>query len=150
MRSWRLFVALAAVVGLAYMAVLTGCSPAAKLVGTWEVDIPAAQEKLKGDPLALVAGPILSGLKLNLTFQGDGNCTVDGTFLGQSKTVKGSWRFVKEEGTTLLLMVKLENEASEREMKVVFVDNDHIEAIPPTGISPVGPALTFPFVRKKP
>lgn len=150
MRSWRLIVALMAVAGLAYMVSLTGCSPAAKLVGTWEVDIPAAQKKLEGDPLSAMAAPLLASMKLNLNFQGDGNCSVEGSFLGQSKTAQGSWRFVKEENKTMLVMVKLEGEQSEREVKITFNDNDHIEMVPPGTLTSAGPILSFPFIRKKP
>jgi hypothetical protein len=129
---------------------LAGCNPAAKLIGKWEADFSkvALPAEATGNPLAAMAASMMSSVKLQMEFKGDGTCTVTGSFFGQSNTTTAKWRYLKSEGQTLVLMVKGQNQEKEQELRVNFIDNDTLEMVPPEGTA--GPTdQKLPFKRIK-
>lgn len=127
----------------------TGCSPATQVVGTWDLDssksLPSEFQTLNPEIAAVL---LLTKPTFQLKFAGDGNFSLK--FIGGPlKTEKkGSWRFVKAEGNTLLLMIKESGQNEESELRFTVVDNEHAEiAIPlPIGKGP----MPFHFVKAKP
>lgn len=129
---------------------LAGCNPAAKLVGKWDADLSgaAAEVEKTGNPLAAMAAGMMSSVKLQTEFKADGTCTVTGSFFGQSNSTSGKWRYSKSEGDTLVLMVKMDKETTERELRVKFIDHDTFEMVPPVHAG--GQAQkSLPFKRVK-
>lgn len=127
----------------------TGCSPATQVLGTWDRDsnkpLPAEFQAFNQDVAARL---LLSQATFQLNFAGDGNFLLKFS-AGPLKTEKkGSWRFVKAEGKTLLLMLKESGKNEESELRFTPVDNEHAEiAIPlPFAKDPI----SFPFVKAKP
>jgi hypothetical protein len=126
-----------------------GCSPATQVVGTWDVDSSKALpgELFEANPLVAaylaVAKPVFQ-----IKFEGTGSFHVQyaiGPIKGEDK---GTWRFVKAEGTTLLLMTKKAGETTESELRMTMVDNDHAEIVFPL---PFGKKpMPFSFVKAKP
>lgn len=108
-----------------------GCSPASKLIGTWDMELeePEGGATMLGaripEALAAAIKP-----KLNVEFQQGGKCKVEAYMGGQSAKAKGTWKFVKAEKDVLVLKVTMEK-GGEQEMRVRFIDNNKIEAIPP-------------------
>lgn len=128
-------------------ATIAGCSPAQNLVGVWKVDTTKLQEAAKGNPLMAIAAGSLAMIDSQIEFKGDGNFIASASVLGQSKTETGSWRFVKVDGDTLVLMVKGKGAPSESELRVRMVDSQHMEMVPPTAAG--GSDKALPFVRVK-
>lgn len=127
----------------------TGCSPATQVLGTWDLDpnkaLPA--EFLSGNP-EVAAFMLLGKPTFQLTFAGDGNFSLKyaaGPFKGEGN---GSWRFVKAEGKTLILMIKERGKNEESELRFTVVDNEHAEIQFPLPFGK-GP-MPFPFVKAKP
>jgi hypothetical protein len=137
---------------LAAVALLqTGCSPAQKIVGKWELDGTKTAASLAGSgPMAAMISAMASQMKLEVEFKGDGNWATQLTTPGISTQTKGSWRFVKAEGDTLVLAVKPTTEAAEQELKIHMVDDNNIEFVPPTtSTNPVaGKTISFRRVTK--
>jgi hypothetical protein len=108
-----------------------GCSPASKLIGTWDMELPEAE-----GGTSIMGARIPSALadamkpKLNIEFQQGGKCRVEAYMGGQSAKAKGTWKFVKAEKDVLVLKVTMEK-GGEQEMRVRFIDNNKIEAAPP-------------------
>lgn len=109
---------------------VAGCNPAAKLHGTWDLEVE------KPDPAANALGTrvpsaILSfmQLKRNIEFQDDGDCIVELKASGQTEKAKGKWKWAKSEGDVLVLKVKL-GEAAEQEVRITFLEPDRIETVP--------------------
>ncbi len=129
-------------------ALLTGCNPAGKLVGKWEVDTNQIQADVEksGNPLAGALASMMSLVKIEAEFMSDGTCTIGGSMLGQSNSVAAKWRYVKSEGNVLVLMLKPDQGTDEKELRVNFLDNDHFEMVPPSGS--VG-GEKMPFKRVK-
>ena len=130
----------------------TGCSPATKVVGTWDIDSskPIPNELFEANPL-LGAMLALSKPQFQATFAGDGAFTLKFA-AGQIKLEKkGSWRFVKLEGQTLLLMIKEAGKTEENELRFTPVDNEHAEMKIILDV-PGGKQITpsFSFVKQKP
>ena len=131
--------------------VLPGCSPAQKLVGKWQMDTSkAVTQATEGNPLAAaMAATMMSAMKFELDFQGDGNFAVSYNAFGQTGSESGSWRYLKSDGDVLVLMMKAKSDSAEREVRVRLVDDDHIEMVPPAGAAgETGKAM--PFFRVKP
>lgn len=127
---------------------LTGCNPAAKLVGKWEVDMDQAKAQVdQSNPLAAFAAGMMSMMKVEMDFKADGTLTVGASVLGQSQTSTGSWKYVKTDGDAMVLSVKMEKDAQEREMRVKFKDEDHMEMAPPVGSDQGQQALLFKRVK---
>jgi len=129
---------------------LAGCNPAAKVVGKWEADFSkvAMPAENSGNPLAAMAASMMSSVKLQLEFKSDGVLNITGSFFGQSNTSSGKWRYVKTDGSTLVLMVKAKDTDTERELRVNFLDNDNLEMVPPEGAPSQG-NQKLPFKRVK-
>jgi hypothetical protein len=129
----------------------TGCSPATKVVGTWELDNnqPIPAEFFEANPLmgALLA---VGKPQFQATFAGDGNFQLKFTAHQLQVEKQGSWRFVKVEGETLLLMIKEAGKTEENELRFTPVDNDHAEMtinIDLPGGKKIQPS--FSFVKQK-
>jgi hypothetical protein len=130
-----------------------GCNPAAKLIGQWEVDTTQLQAKLgetKGNPLGGMGASMLAMFDFSIEFKSDGTCSAKVSILGQSNTVAGKWRFVKQDGDALVIAIKMDDKPDEREVRVRFSDNDHLEMEPPVSTGPAGEGKTLTFVRVKP
>lgn len=132
--------------------VATGCSPATKVVGTWNADyssgIPADTTK---------ANPVLSAMLLllkppiDIAFEGTGAYRVSGNYQGRSVEQKGTWRFLKMDGNALILLVKPMNQADESELRMTFTpDNDHAEISMPMKLLGQQNSASLNFVRAKP
>lgn len=130
-----------------------GCDPGARLHGQWEVDaagLKSSQPQAADNPLAGLAANMLSLVQFQLEFKADGTCSATMGMLGQSKTVGGKWRFVKQDGDTITIAVKMEDSSAEREVSVKFADNDHLEMVPPVDSPGAAAGKTLSFVRVKP
>lgn len=128
---------------------LTGCSPTGKLVGKWETDMNQAKAQMdkSGNSLtgALLSG-FLSAMKVEAEFRADGTCTIGGRILDYSASNSATWRYVKSEGNVLVLMIKGDKNADEKELRLSFIDNDHFEMVSRGG---KGGSQNLPFVRVK-
>jgi hypothetical protein len=132
-----------------------GCNPASRLIGTWQLDADKFQTEMSSagnNPLAgAMAQGVLSMMKfdLQLEFKADGGCAFTGSFLGQSRSTPGTWRYVRTDGDALVLMIKTDEQPAEREVRVKFVDHDRLETIPPVeAAAAIGPK-TLSFKRVK-
>jgi hypothetical protein len=141
-----------AVLALAVLAAigLSGCNPAGKLVGTWEANIKqSADSASSSNPLGALAASMVSMVGGEVDFKPDGTFSASGRVLGQSFTKQGKWKYHNSEKDVLVIKVQLDGDETEREVRVMFLDNDQIEMVPP-GMSdnPLagGP---IPFKRKK-
>jgi hypothetical protein len=129
------------------VALLSGCnSPTAKLIGKWEADMSGVQSQIEssGNPLAGALAGMLSMVKVEAEFRGDGTCSIGGSVLGQSNSAAARWRYVKSEGNVLVLQITPEKNGQEQELRITFVDNDHFEMVPP---SASGGGQKLPFKR---
>lgn len=130
----------------------TGCSPATKVVGTWNADYTKG---IPGDFTTanpgLAATMVLLTPPIEVVFEGTGAYRVSGSFAGQKGEQKGTWRFVKMDGSTLILMVKPMNQADESELRMTFTpDNDHAEISMPMKLLGQEKSASLYFVRAKP
>lgn len=118
---------------LLLLAVLcTGCNPAQKILGVWELDKDKGAAALVGNgPMAAVFSTMASQFKMELEFKADGTWALQLSMPGTSTQSKGTWRFVKQEGQTLHLLMKANDQASEQEVQVQLVDDNNIELAPP-------------------
>jgi hypothetical protein len=135
---------------------LAGCNPASKLVGKWQLEADKVQANLPaigGDNpmVAAMASQMMSMMKfdIELEFQGDGTCQFAASVLGQSHRTSGKWRYLKTEGDVLVLMVTTAEQPGEREVRLKFVDDDHLETIPPMEAAAASGPKTLPFKRVK-
>ena len=119
-----------------------GCNPAAGLHGQWQLD----SSKLQGGAAKLLS---LTGSKVQLEFKADGTCSATAGILGQSRTYPGQWRFVKKDGNALVINVKMEGDAEERELRVTLTDDDHLEMPLPVQVAGLGDQKV-PLIRVKP
>jgi hypothetical protein len=130
---------------------LSGCNPAAKLVGKWDADFSSALADVErsGNPMAALAAGMMSSFKLQAEFKSDGTCTMTGSVFGQSISSRGKWRYVKSDGEALVLMVTMDKQPGEKEVRVKFRDNDTFEMVPPTDAGGPSPQqLTFKRVKQ--
>src|SRR5687768_2591109 len=115
---------------LVALPLLVGCNPAAKLHGTWDVEVEDPDQVSTGlgtrIPSAIVS---FMQLKRNIEFQDDGDCIVELKASGQTEKAKGKWKWVKSEKDVLVLKVTMEG-AEEKEVRVRFVDRNKIETVP--------------------
>jgi VCBS repeat-containing protein len=130
---------------------LTGCSPAQQIVGTWDLDTSKAlgSELQAANPALAAFVPLLQP-KVQITFEGNGNYAVKGTFGPQSLEKKGSWRYVKMDGKALVLMVKEAGKTDEDELRFTLTDADHAEMSVPMNVGGKTMNPSMPFVRVKP
>ena len=128
---------------------LTGCNPAAKVIGKWEVDMDQAKAQVdQSNPLAALAAGMMSMMKVEMDFKADGGLAVNASVLGQSQSSTGTWKYVKTDGESMVLSVKMDNDPKEQELRVKFKDDDHMEMAPPVNNNQGQQAL--PFKRVKP
>lgn len=125
----------------------TGCSPATQVVGTWKIDSTKAipGDFMKANPL-IGAFLAVSQPTVEVKFAGDGNFNLRAEVGPVKQEGKGSWRYVKSDGKTLILMVKESGKTEESELRFTPVDNDHAEIQMPTGFS----KEPFSFVKVPP
>jgi len=129
MAASRLFVVLLGLVAVS----LSGCNPAAKAIGNWEVEVDKfkAQVPATGDN---AAASVLAGMSLFLKIQADVEIKPDNTWrnevgvAGNTQSTSGTWKYAKTEGDTLVLTFKTTGNDAERELKLKFIDDDHVEA----------------------
>jgi hypothetical protein len=123
------------------------------MVGTWEVDSEKLQADLQkssgGNPIAALAAGMMSVVEVNLEFKADGKFAATAKALGQSRTSGGTWRYKETDGEFMVLSIKPDNEAAERELRVRFSDWDHVEMVPPVHSEGPTGVSTFPFKRVK-
>jgi len=114
----------------------TGCSPATKLVGKWQLDTSAVSSDLSGgNQTAAAMMNMMQAFSMDVEFKGDGNVVVTGSVFGQPTSVDGTWRYLKSEGDTMVLMMKAKNDSAEREVRVRLIDQDRMEMVPPSWAS---------------
>ena len=117
------------------MPLLVGCSPSAKLIGTWDLESEEL-DKAAASGLGTRIPPALAGFmkpKLNIEFVQGGEYVVEAKMAGETAKARGKWRYVKSEGDVLVLKVKMDK-LDEQEVRVRFIDNNKIETV----IFPVG------------
>jgi len=125
----------------------SGCNPAAKAIGKWEVETDKFQAQLpptgENALAAVVAGmsKVLQ-VRAELEFKADQTWKWELSAIGNTQSMSGTWRYVKTEGDTLVLAAKSSG-GEEQEFKLKFVDKDHIEASGLMGNQ------SFPLKRKK-
>ncbi len=110
------------VVGL--VTLVAGCSPtsspAAKIVGTWEVDPATA------------TGAVLQKAKVRLEIEASGQFAVASTLpLVGEVTKRGTWKYVSAEGNQTRLEVKLGDADRGAPLDIEILDENTIELIPP-------------------
>ncbi|MDX1948015.1 MAG: hypothetical protein SFU86_21630 [Pirellulaceae bacterium] len=136
------------------LAVLTvafvGCNPAAPIVGKWEIDAAAPTAPTDNPLAAAMAAGMLAMLKVDVEFKADNTCSMTGQVLGQSLQKTGKWRYVKTDGDALVLMVHVDGDPNERELRVKVIDAEHLEMIPPAMSATPSPAAAYRFKRVKP
>ena len=112
--------------------VLAGCNPAAKLHGTWDLEIEQPDPAAGGGLGSTYIPPAIltfMQLKRNIEFQEDGDCLVERKAGGQTEKSKGKWKWAKSEpGDVLVLKVTMEG-AEEQEVRVKFLDRNKIETV---------------------
>ena len=126
---------------------LVGCgNPAGKLVGKWESDMSGVQSQIEGtgNPLAGALAAMMTALKIEAEFKADGTCSIGGSAFGQSNSAGAKWRYVKSEGNVLVLMIKPDQSGDEKELRVTFTDNDHMEMV---SQNPTASGQKMPFKR---
>lgn len=112
---------------------LAGCNPAAKAIGNWEVEVDKfkAQIPASGDN---AAASMLAGMSLFLQIKADVEIKADNTWrneigvAGNTQSTSGTWKYAKTDGETLVLTFKTTGSEAEHELKLKFLDDDHVEA----------------------
>ncbi|QDU30735.1 hypothetical protein ETAA8_58830 [Anatilimnocola aggregata] len=138
--------------GLGCLTLLTtGCSPAQQVVGTWNIDPskPIPAEFFDANPLVASLMSVGSP-EVRVTMNGDGAfSSIAG--IGPIKQERtGSWRFVKTEGKTLLLMVKESGKDEETELRFTPLDAEHADLRMELDINGKKIKPAFSFVKAKP
>ena len=102
-------------VSLAILAavLLAGCSPAARLVGKWEVDAKPAAAPADNPLAAAMAAGMQAMFKVDAEFKADGTCSASGTLFGQTFSKQGKWRYEKSDGGALVLQVQMDGDTTE-------------------------------------
>jgi VCBS repeat-containing protein len=120
-------------------------------VGKWDLDTSKALggELQAANPALAAFVPLLQP-KVQITFEGNGNYAVNGSFGTQSLEKKGSWRYVKMDGKALVLMVKEAGKTEEDELRFTLTDADHAEMSVPMNVGGKTMNPAMPFVRVKP
>jgi hypothetical protein len=122
----------AALLGLAAV-LLAGCNPAAKAIGKWEVEtdkvrfqLPASGENVTAAVMASMS--MFVQVHAELEIKADNTWTWELGAAGNVQSLSGTWRFVKSEGDTLVLAARPASGGDQRELKLKFVDDDHVQA----------------------
>jgi len=130
-----------AVVLVLAVSLLAGCSPSAKVVGTWDMKIEEPKDPSGGGLGGTYIPPALLNAmkpKMNIEFKQNGSCVVEAYAGGEKAMGRGKWRFVKTEKDVMVLKVKMEGladkeskqEYEEKEIRVRFIDHNKIETVP--------------------
>jgi len=128
-----------AVVLVLAVPLLTGCSPSAKLIGTWDMKTEPVDPA--GSGMGTYVPPaILNAIKhkMNIEFKQTGNCVVESYAGGEKAEGRGKWKYVKTVKDVVVLKVKMDGlsdkeaktEYEEKEIRVRFVNYNTIETIP--------------------
>jgi hypothetical protein len=128
---------------LVLLTLLVGCSPGSQLIGTWEVDTAKIQPAGgASNPLAAMASGMLSMVKVQTEFKADGEYAMTFSMLGQERSDHGTWRYDRTEGDDLVVKIKTSSVPNEQELRIHFIDREHLEMIPP-GPATEGQAMPF-------
>ena len=117
---------------LACTAILSGCgNPAARLIGTWDAELaaPVATDSTE----SRLKNAIVGLMKMRIEFRADGTLQFQASALGYATDIGGTWKYLKSEGNTLVLETKSAQAAASSITRVTFIDDNHIELIPPAG-----------------
>jgi hypothetical protein len=128
----------------------TGCSPGSRVVGQWEVDTGQVAGESSGNPFGALAAGMMSLVQVGAEFKADGTCSVSSSLLGRQISKPGKWRYDRTEGNVLVLMIQMEGDSAEREVRVGFSDPDHLEMVPPGVTDNKLADRKLPFKRVKP
>ena len=147
-----------AVVLVLAVSMLAGCSPSAKLIGTWDMQtepVDPAGGSLGG---ARIPPALLNAMKpkMNIEFKENGNCVVEAYAGGEKAMGKGKWKYVKTEKDAMVLKVKMDGvsdkeaktEYEEKELRVRFIDHNKIETVPLPVSEEPWPEQTLTFARR--
>ena len=117
-----------------------GCgSASAKLLGRWEIETQPSADK---NIASTFANNLAASFSMSLNFSADGNLTFQFSFLGKETTKTGTWKHIGSQDKVMVIAVTPEGQKAPTEVSVTFIDNDHIELIPPQG-SPQQGTLRF-------
>jgi len=129
-----------AVVLVLAVPLLVGCSPSAKLVGTWDMQTEPVDPSGGGLGGTYVPPALLNAIKpkMNIEFKENRSCVVEAYAGGEKAMGRGKWRHVKTEKDVMVLMVKMDGlsdkeskkEYEEKEVRVRFIDHYNIETVP--------------------
>jgi len=145
----RLSVALLALVA----ATLAGCNPAAKAIGKWELEpdkleLPDVGSDKDAAAALLASMSTLMKVTANLDINADNTWRIEFGAAGPpTYSRQGTWKYLKTDGQTLVLLVQPLSHV-EHELKLKFVDADHVEASGLLGKGQSGDRV-FPLKRKK-
>lgn len=92
--------------------------------------------------------PLMSLAAPTLEFKPDGTCQAKIGGLGGASSIAGQWRAVSREGNKLVVALQMDDEASEREITVTIVDDNHLEMPLPSQVAGLG-SKSVPFERVK-
>jgi len=118
---------------------LSGCANPSRerLIGKWEASFEMSEDDMANmtptdNPLVASFGKLLmKSLRadINWEFAADNTAIVSATFMGNTVTRRGTWRFLSGDETTTKVEVKFENDEP-REVSFTFSDPDTFEAAP--------------------
>jgi len=133
-------------------ATLSGCNPAAKAVGQWELETDKLKLSEPGsdkDAAAAVLASMSLFVKVtaNLEIKADNTWRLEFGAAGPTQSRQGTWKYLETEGETLVLLVQPLSH-QEHKLKLKFIDVDHVEASGLLGDGQLGNQV-FPLQRKK-
>jgi VCBS repeat-containing protein len=132
------------------LSLLAGCNPASQVIGKWDLETEEPEQPAGGAGGAYIPTAIAGFMKpkMNLEFQPDGDLKVEARMAGESAESRGKWRYVKHEGDTMVLMVKV-GEREEHELRIRIIDGNTIETVaPPVDEEDEWTEHTFKFTRR--
>lgn len=132
-------------IGVISTAFLAGCSgpaiaPSAKPVGKWRINVSGMNMKMLAEP----DGPVEAGEE---EYKGDGTLVTTASDPINEK-MTGTWKYVKSEGSVVVLLVKLPG-IPERERRLEFTDDDHFILLPSKDATEASKNVTVHCVRIK-
>ncbi|MCI0361410.1 MAG: hypothetical protein L0211_23250 [Planctomycetaceae bacterium] len=134
--------------------VLAGCNPAAKVIGTWDMQLDAPDSSASG--FGTYVPPAIQQAikpKMNIEFKENGTCVVEAYVGGQKAEARGKWKYVESEKDVTTLKVtmpgaKEKEDQAEKEIKLRFIDHNNVEMV----LFPIGDDgwedLTMKFKRR--
>ncbi len=98
-------------------------SPAAKLVGAWEIDVASQMTPAqRNNPMSALMSSLI---EVNMEFGANGTLRVNAKAFGEERSSQGSWKYKKMLGPELVLDVESEPEGS-MEFYVQFNNDNEI------------------------